>query len=127
MRHLHFGNEEMRHLKYYLLSHFNFIKESNELSVFAQIDSNCLKIYFNCLKNWLKLSQIVPFFTDIFQMVQIGSNHCLKSSQNDRDLTPMIYYKNFVFLIFLDASMHLYKRVCPSVHGSVMRFFLMSR
>ena len=28
---------------------------------------------------------------------------------------------------FLDASSHLYKRVCPSVGGSVIRFFLLQK
>ena len=44
-------------------------------------------IYFKCPADCLKLSQIVSFCTDIFQMSKIVSIFCLKLSQNKQGST----------------------------------------
>ena len=43
-------------------------------------------MYFECPTVCLKLSQIVSFCTDIFQMSKIVSSFCLKLSQNKQGI-----------------------------------------
>ena len=64
------------------------ILEANEISVPAQIDSSIFQLSQEIVSNRLKLSH---FDADIFQTAHIGSIHCLKLTQNNRDQTPWIY------------------------------------
>ena len=55
---------------------------------------------------------------------QLFTDHENESRDPQLDTAPRSTLSSFAFLFFLDASAHLYKKVCPSVRLSVRNAFV---